>query len=272
MTPDRPLSFSQRLAAAVAFIAVFTLVLFILTKLPLPVQVRSGNTAYGLAGIILAIILSIIAYRWWRGGTELVFKPDRQTVYRFLMGMIIGASVALAIMWCIGRYAGIKIYRNPAFDAVAFGSGTIAIFLLAWAEELAFRGYPLASLRRGTGPWTSITIVTVCFILYQVVNGWAFQDALVGPGAWALLFSLTALRTGGIAQSTGMHFAGNLIQSLVGTTNFAFFSMSISADPTLTVGDDIRRAGAWTQFALLIISIVLVARYVRQLNRQAVRK
>jgi|GEM_PF-5052225 len=262
MTPSLP--FGRRLLVSLLFMLIFTLVLFILTKVGLPIQIRHGNMPYAIIAAVLAFGLTLVANRWWSGGTPSTLRPDGQTLYRFLMGMIIGAVIALLLMWFIGKYAGVKIHRNPIFNPIAFASGCGAIFLLAWAEEMAFRGYPLASVRMNASVWTTQAFIGVCFVLYQVANGWAFQDALVGPGAWGLIFGLTAIRTGGIAQSTGMHFAANLTQSIIGTSQFAFFSMSRDIPTIDALGDDIHRAGAWSQLVMFIVALVLTSLYIRR--------
>jgi membrane protease YdiL (CAAX protease family) len=206
----------------------------------------------------LALALTIATYRWWSGGAVLALVPDRMTIYRFVMGLIIGGVIALAIMWCIGKYSDMRLHHNPVFNPLTFATGCLAIFLLAWAEELVFRGQVFSSLQKSTGPWSSLVFVTLAFVLYRVANGWVFQEALFGPGAWGLLFGLAALRTGGIAQSTGMQFAANLAQSIVGKTAFNWLSINQDPNSAGTMLEDIRRAGAWSQFIMFIAAILIV--------------
>ena len=264
MTPS--LSFGRRLTIALLFMLIFTVVMVILTKLPLPTPLKYGTMPYAIIAAVLAVALTFVAQRWWSGSVAMPLKPDGQTIYNFLMGMIIGAGLALVLMWIIGKYSGVRIQSNPIFNPLVFASGCGAIFLMAWAEELAFRGYPLALVRSNASIWTTQAFIAVCFVIYQVVNGWTFQDALVGPGAWGLLFGLAAMRTGGIARSTGMHFAANLTQSLVGTSQFALFSMTRDIQAQETLAEDIRRSGAWTQLLMLILALVLTSWYTRRIS------
>lgn len=258
------LPLSQRLLIALSFMAAFTVVLFISTKIPLPVQIRYGNMVHAIIAAVVAIILTFVAHKWWSGGTELGLVPTGKTFYNFFMGVLIGGSIALALMWCIGKYADIKLHVNPLFNIFTFASGCLSIFLLSWAEELVFRGYTLSSLQKGAGPWTGLVVVTLGFILYRVVNGWAFQDALFGPGAWGLLFGLAAIRTGGVARSTGMQFAANVVQSVVGTSGFSWLSMNQNLATAQTMAEDLNKAGAWSQFILFVTALLLATWYLRQ--------
>ncbi|MBL0742657.1 CPBP family intramembrane metalloprotease [Chryseolinea sp. Jin1] len=83
-------------------------------------------------------------------------------------------------------------------------------------EEIAFRSYPLLKLKRTMGLWPAQLIISVAFILYHISLGWSILTASLGPGVWAFVFGIAAIRSKGIALPTGIHVGLNLTLSILG--------------------------------------------------------
>jgi uncharacterized protein len=266
MTQNASPSFGPRLLTSVGFIYLFGLALYIITHYTVKSKISYGSLTYGVTALLLAVVMTMLAQRFWNVGTGNVLAPDRKTILRFLTGLLIGTGLTVAVMFAIGKYSGVTITRNPLFNSTAFARGALAIFILAWAEEISFRGYALSNIRKGAGVWVTQGVIGLCYVLYQVSNGWGFQEAILWPGAWALWYGLSAQRTKGIAQSTGMHFAASLVQLLVGKGAFAYYAITKDLEITADMPDDLRRSGASSQFALIALALVLTAVYAQRVK------
>jgi hypothetical protein len=79
----------------------------------------------------------------------------------------------------------------------------------ATREEWTFRGYPLRVLAARWGPWPAQITLAIVFGMEHALGGATWQNAMLGAGAGALLFSTAALASGGLALPIGMHVAWN---------------------------------------------------------------
>jgi membrane protease YdiL (CAAX protease family) len=254
-----------RIAVSSVFIIAFTVLLMLGSFVKAFTPDRFDRLAYGLVGTVLAFGLTLAFLRWekqvlsWIG---LVWEA--RTPIRFLMGLGMGIVLTAVIMAFVAGYANVGIVRNTAFKPDAFLIGCISIFFLAWMEEIAFRGYPLVTLQRTSGIWTTQIVIAILFASYHVAGGWDAKYAILGPGAWSLIFSLAAIRSKGIAMSTGIHVAANLVQSSIGEGDFAFWSMQPSASDIPTMMQQIKYGGIMTQVGILLTGIALTWVYVRR--------
>lgn len=92
-------------------------------------------------------------------------------------------------------------------------SRTLMWFLIfvffATREEWVYRGYPLRVLAARWGPWPAQITLAIVFAMEHALGGASWQNAILGAGAGALLFSTAALASGGLALPIGMHVAWN---------------------------------------------------------------
>ena len=254
-----------RIAVSAVFVITFTLLLMLGSWVKSFTPDRYDRLAYGLVGTVLAFGVTLAFLRWekqvlsWIG---LVWES--RTPIRFLMGLGIGIVLAALIMAFVAGYANVGIYRNTDFKPTAFLIGCLSIFFLAWMEEIAFRAYPLVTLQRSSDIWTTQIVIAILFALYHVAGGWDAKYAFIGPGAWSLIFSLAAIRSKGIAMSTGIHVAANLVQSSVGEGDFAYWSMQPSASDIPTMMQHVKYGGIMTQMGILALGIAMTWVYGRK--------
>jgi hypothetical protein len=134
-------------------------------------------------------------------------------------------------------------------------------------EEIAFRSYPFIKLEKAFGGRFTQIIVAIAFALYHVVTGWDTRIAFLGPGIWAFVFGLAAMRSGGIAVPTGIHVALNSIQPLMGMKAGNYASLWMldykpgTQEAMMAKTDTI---GLILQVIVLLGAIILTETYIRK--------
>lgn len=226
---------------------------------------EGGRYVYGFLGTVSALIATAAVLRLdRRSWAEAGLVGDQQTLTRFVAGVAVGLALVGIILLLVFLSTGIR-----PMPAHGFTAATIiplgALLPLALMEEIAFRGYPFAELRRKHGLWIAQVATAFGFALYHVLNGWPVLVAFVGPGVWAFAFGIAAARTGGIAAPTGLHFGINVAQALVGlgtaTAATAAFQLADPQGlPGATVTERTTGAGLAAQALLFAIALFLTWR------------
>lgn len=228
---------------------------------------EGGRYVYGFLGTASALSATAVVLRVNRCAWALAgLRWDRQTATRFVAGTAVGFGLVGIILLWVFLSTGIRpmpAHGLTAATVIPLG----ALLPLALMEEIAFRGYPFAQLRRSHGLWIAQIVTALAFFLYHILNGWPVLMALVGPGAWALVFGIAAASTGGIAAPTGLHFGINVAQALVGlgtaTAATAAFELTDPHGLTgATVAQQTTAAGLAAQALLLAIALFLTWRKV----------
>ena len=185
-------------------------------------RIHSGFT--DLFSIFLATLLTFLLILFFVHWDKIKLKnigfiPGRKEGIRFVSGFTIGfimVMLQVLITLCFGHYQ-IKLEQSVSFiSCLPF---LFLYFFAALREELVSRSYTLRSLNYATGPITAIIITTVLFITEHIVAGMDWRMAILGNGLGAILFSVAALKTKGLALPLGLHFAWNLGQWLFGLKN-----------------------------------------------------
>lgn len=226
---------------------------------------EGGRYVYGFLGTVAALVATAVLLRVNRGSwTEAGLSWDQHTVTRFLAGAAVGLGLVCIILLLVFVSTGIRpmpAHGLTAATVIPLG----ALLPLALMEEIAFRGYPFAELRRKHGLWIAQIATAFAFSLYHILNGWPAIIAFVGPGAWAFVFGIAAARTGGIAAPTGLHFGINVAQALVGlgTATAATAAFELTDPHGLTgvrVAEQTTAAGLAAQALLVGIALFLTWR------------
>lgn len=162
---------------------------------------------YALAGAAIAFLLAWIFIRAERKSLadyKLVWQ--RGTLLKFFKGIAIGVASFFAIVLVLVLFANLEIHRNPeAWTAWTLLFWYLSIIPAALMEEIAFRSYPFLKLNNALGLRVTQLVVAVVFALYHVALGWSIVTAFLGPGIWAFVFGIAAIRSNGIALPTGIH-------------------------------------------------------------------
>jgi membrane protease YdiL (CAAX protease family) len=163
--------------------------------------------------IVVIYGLTIVFVKW--EGLQLKdvgVVSNKMTFKKGAIGFGLGLFMTLlqpAIVVLLGHYTILFTASIPFYSILFY---LTLYFLVAIREELAFRGFPLFSLKYRFGFWTPQIIIMIIFSLEHVAGGMTWLQAFIGAGTGALLFGLAALRTNGIALPVGLHWAWNFGQ------------------------------------------------------------
>jgi hypothetical protein len=99
-----------------------------------------------------------------------------------------------------------------------------------------------------------------------MIGGQDVMSSLLGPGVWAYVFGLAAIRSGGIAMPLGIHVAANASQAFAGmkSRDHAIWLLDYQAKPgpeALSRADDV---GLLLHMAMFVIAILLTELYMRK--------
>ena len=164
--------------------------------------------------------------------------------------------------------SALEMNLNQNIDMYAVGIGVLPVFLLAYMEEVIFRGYAFSKVHKQLGIWPAQILLGLLFVWYHDFTGATFFQQLLGPGVWALLFGLVTLRSNGIAYATGLHMALNVIQGFVGLkeNREAIWSLEYSQSITTELQSQTETIGISLQIMVLLIGIILTETYRRNIN------
>ncbi len=149
--------------------------------------------------------------------TDIGLEWDKGTLYRFLLGILVGTAIFTVVLLVLVTLTGFELKRSANdVNWQAWLASLLVIIPFAYLEELAFRSYTLLKLDKAYGLFWAQFLTAISFALCHVAGGWSWQMAFLGPGAWAFVFGLAAIMSRGIALPTGIHAALNFLQVLVG--------------------------------------------------------
>jgi hypothetical protein len=144
-------------------------------------------------------------------------KMDRRWGLEFLLGTLGGVLLMVATALVVRAGDGFHWVRNPAGTLGQMAAQGWIYLLVAWDEELIFRGYAFQRLSDGTRPWISLLFYSGLFFAYVhwgnpgmtgATKFWGSLNILLA----GLLLGLCYLRTGSLAAPIGLHLGWNWTQ------------------------------------------------------------
>ncbi|MEO6723369.1 MAG: type II CAAX endopeptidase family protein [Ferruginibacter sp.] len=170
-----------------------------------------------LLTLIVALILTKLFSRWEKMPMkEAGIIPHRKSFSKFIIGWVIGVLLATLQPIIILATGHIKLEYATGFSSTMTATYFVWYLLLAFREEVAFRGYPMFSLYRVAGAWFAILFTGIIFIAEHKAGGMNWASAIWGAGVGSILFGIAALKTKGLALPTGLHAAWNFGQAMLG--------------------------------------------------------
>ena len=138
---------------------------------------------------------------------------DGRWARQFLGGTLAGIALmgltALVIMLC----GGVRLTRNPGAGAATLLGGAWLYLVVAFSEELGFRGYLFQRLEEGLGSWPTLALLALFFALGHWGNpgmaGATLVWATLNIALAAVLLGLCYLRTRSLALPMGVHLGWN---------------------------------------------------------------
>ena len=223
-------------------------------------KIPTGWNQHLLLIITIAVtyILTIFFTKWEKLPLKnMGVVPGKATFKKIVTGFGIGFFMTLLQLAFVLLFGHYKVALTPFISFYMIIFYLSLYILVAIREELAFRGYPLFSIKYIFGLWTSQLIIFVIFSLEHIAGGMTWLDAFLGPGTGALLFGFAALKTNGIALPVGLHTAWNFGQWCLGFKKETGLLHGIAEQG---FENSVERNG-WIAY-LVIMTIAIVAFYL----------
>jgi len=167
-------------------------------------------------GFIAAFVVALIAARLEkRNVSEYGLPRVRNAMPLYLEGFLCGAAAPAAIMAMVVACGGASIGGLRFHGAALARTATLALvamIVLGFFEEYAFRGYALHTLARGIGFWPASIALSIAFGLLHYfskpMEDW--MDATT-VSLIALFLCFTIRATGSLWFAIGFHAAFDLV-------------------------------------------------------------
>lgn len=223
--------------------------------------------AYGVLGSIVALLVVFFFIKKSRqsfADNGLEWKVSSPV--HFFAGLLAGFFLCALLILPVVYWNGLAIERITTGSLPSFLAWGMSLLLLSWMEEVAFRTYAFQNISKTAGPWSAQIIIAILFALYHVAGGQPLLNSLVGPGTWAFIFGWAVLRTGGIAMSTGIHFAANLFQAIISQKKqyAGLWYLKPTGELTAALQQRIDNSVLIVQLALLALGILLTWNVIKR--------
>ena len=273
MTEVKPL-LKQGWARALFFVISFTTLTILAIR---AANWLSGNAntvkqeeqgKYLLIYISISVLVSILTVYGFR---KLV---DKQTLTSLGLGLknnLSHAAVGLFLgIFLLGAGSLILVFNHNlqwtdiVFDARQLFIGFGIMFLVAFSEELVFRGYILNNLMLSTNKWIALMISAVLFALFHINNPGVTPVAILNVFFAGLLLGINYIYTKNLWFGILFHFSWNFYQGSIlgykvsGANLQSLLEQQLYGSSLLT-GGPFGFEGSVIDGALSIIAIVLLA-------------
>ena len=181
----------------------------------------------------------------------------------------------------IGFFAGVVLLGLGSLVLAAFGYlkftgfifnasnilfSLLLFIVVAFSEELIFRGYLLNNLMQSVKPWVALTLSSFAFGLFHMSNPGAGLLPVLNVFIAGFLLGINYIFTKNLWFGIFFHFSWNYFEGTVfgynvsGFTTSGFFSQSIDG-PAWITGGDFGFEGSLIEFFLTIIAVIIFAKY-----------
>jgi hypothetical protein len=181
-----------------------------------------------------------------RSIVSLGLKPDRQMILDLLAGIVITFAMT-GIIFGLELTAGWLTIESFAWQsesislvAVSMTEVFLLFILVAWQEELLFRGYRLQNIKEGMNPIWGIILSSLWFGAVHSFNPNATIISVVGIFLAGIFLAYGCQRTGQLWLSIGLHIGWNFFEGVV----FGFPVSGLDVYHMIRV--QINGAGLWT--------------------------
>jgi len=258
--------FGRVLLFWVAFIGLFLAVSFLYSFFP-PIDPRMIGLRHGITGTLVAFIVTGVFLKMEKKSfRDIGLVWEKSTLLKFLLGALAGSALFGIILLLLLKIAGLQLlWNSPTFDYRML-VGYLGLIPLALMEEVAFRSYPFRKLTDTFGLWSAQVIVGIAFALYHLIGGWSLYIAFAGPFVWSFVFGLAAVRSGGIAVSTGIHLMLNVLQVFTGTSAGpnSMWKLSYIHEASKDAIARTETTGLLLQVAVLVTAIAATEYFIRR--------
>jgi membrane protease YdiL (CAAX protease family) len=178
-----------------------------------------------------------------------------------LAGAVLGIGL-VAAAWSAMCTAGI-VHMAPGPDSgsalfLMFVENILLFALIAFAEELLMRGYPMLALMERLPAWAAVALTSLVFTASHIWNPHISVIPLINIFLAGVLLGCARVRTGSLWPAIGLHFGWNYAQG-------AIFGIPVSGldqhgiVSTVITGPSIWTGGPFGLEGSLPATIVLIA-------------
>jgi membrane protease YdiL (CAAX protease family) len=179
----------------------------------------------------------------------------------FFLGILLLSAGALVLV----------LLQFLFFTSAEFHPGELLLSLLffiivAFTEEIAFRGYILNNLLQSTNKWTALIVSSLLFSLFHAANANISVLALLNIFVAGFLLGINYIFTRNIWFAVFLHFSWNFFQGPVfgfevsGTSITGLLQQTLKG-PELLTGGDFGFEGSLLCLLLNTLACVLLASY-----------
>ncbi len=184
---------------------------------------RQGTIGFGLLaastmGRDLGFVALIVFFLWRNGENLRQVGLRRQRVWTEIgLGMLLFAPFFFALRWLEHFFIDIGLSVPPESNPIAIPSpvlgevllGTVLVVVVAFSEELIFRGY-LIHRFQGAGASTVVAVV-VSTAIFALGHGYEGTAGLATVGIMGLIFALVYLWRGSLTTAMTLHFLQDFV-------------------------------------------------------------
>ncbi len=189
------------------------------------------------------------------------------------LGLAIGWGIALLCVAVMALGGGIAIRFSFSLPALGWFLADTAFFaLLAFGEEIAFRGYPFQRFARAVGSAGAVLGFAALYAFLQALEPGSSRPSTAVAVAFTLLLSTAYLRTRALWVGWGINFGWKAARALLfglaisGVNNHSPVIQGDPMGPFWLTGGGFGLDGSWLAFFLFLGAIPLLYRLTRDLD------
>jgi membrane protease YdiL (CAAX protease family) len=187
------------------------------------VATSQGTIGFGLLaastmGRDLGLVALIVFFVWRNGERLREFGLRKQRIWtEIALGMLLFAPFFFALRWIERLFIDIGLSVPPESNPIAIPSpilgevllGTMLVVVVAFSEELIFRGY-LIHRFRGAGASTTVAVI-VSTAIFALGHGYEGTAGLATVSIMGLIFALVYLWRRGLTTAMTLHFLQDFV-------------------------------------------------------------
>jgi membrane protease YdiL (CAAX protease family) len=159
--------------------------------------------------LVAGLLWSVMGWFPWRAQG---WPEPGTSVVGFARGLAVGLAMASAVILIqvvtrTAVFAGTGEPLAAYFDAA--GTLVLLLAIAALAEELLFRGFPLARLAATVGPWPAVVGLTIGFTALHLPNPGVSPLGLANVALASVVLSAAFFEWGGLPAAWGLHLGWN---------------------------------------------------------------
>jgi membrane protease YdiL (CAAX protease family) len=194
---------------------IFIIILLRVFRNFIPV-INIDNNSILIPGLILSVLVCTVLFdKESLGNLGLVLTS--KSIYTFIYGLVIASVsvIAIATYAFFLNIQGTELLITPKWFNMGNLSLLIFYLMVAFGEELFFRGYIISTLKSAGLKAFAVLLSSFIFMLIHLVNSETTSLTLIGTFMAGLLLAILYIKFNNIWVCIGFHLAWNFLQDSV---------------------------------------------------------